>query len=256
MRIQGGEESPVAALDHRRGDGAGADDAQPRDLALRELRLHLRHDRIRAGDIAPARQDLARPLDVGGVVPAVVEHRLGEPFVGIVLEQVVEEADDRIGRQHRAADVLALEPADQRRGVDHRLDHARGIGQVERGQQLHRRRGHRVGRRAVADEKAVGQMAVAQHRQHLAGVGGARRPGQANGIGWHWSGPWGRAKRESCPYRRLRPQRAQTGPFRFGSRLRAGTPATAPDLRRYIGPGWGRWPHRAVHRRCAPRSRH
>ena len=77
-----------------------------------------------------------------------------------------------------AVRIVALETAQQRRRIDDRLDRAVVFGEIERREQLRFWLGQ-IGRRAVrADQKTVGDAAVAQRRQHLARIGRTRRAQQ------------------------------------------------------------------------------
>ncbi len=125
------QESPVACFDHRCGDVVGADHVEPRDLPIGDEGLELLKLRLRGLNVGPAWQDGSRHLDVRIVMPAVVEHGLGEPLVGVVLDQVVQEGQHRIGGNRLASRELGFEAADERRGVHLRLQLAFIVWQIE-----------------------------------------------------------------------------------------------------------------------------
>ena len=60
-------------------------------------------------------------MNVGRVFPSIVEHRLGQPFVGVVLEQTIEKSDRRIGRDDRSRRKNLLEAPNLEGRVDHRV---------------------------------------------------------------------------------------------------------------------------------------
>ena len=76
--------------------------------------------------------------------------------------------------QEALACDLTLEPTDDRRRVDDRLEASLGIREVVGGQQVDLGTGQVSHRSVGADEEPVGDPPVAQHRQHLAGVGRGR----------------------------------------------------------------------------------
>ena len=126
----------------------------------------------------PARQDRARLRDVGGVCPAVVEHRLGEPFVGVVLDQA--------RREMRSAGSGGSDRARARKAYFE----ARGSAASSRPAPRARRRSSRMiswGRsgtrglrqalrpRACPGGSRRGECADSGRRPQLAAVGGADR---------------------------------------------------------------------------------
>ena len=184
--LEGFQEAAVLfGLDHRAGHRVGADVAQPADLALgeRPWRRPGPAGLVQAGCVAPPVGQGRRGLgDVGRIGPAVVEHRLGQPLVGVVLDQLVQERQRRIGGDQAAPGVGLLEALDERRGVGDRLQLAAQVRQVEGRQQrdLGARQIPQGG--VVGQHEAVGDAAVAQHGQHLAGVGRSRRAGEGDGV--------------------------------------------------------------------------
>jgi hypothetical protein len=59
----------------------------------------------------PARQDFRGLVRIARKMPAIVKHRLGEPFIGKVLQEIIEEGDGRIRWDELAVGIVALEAA-------------------------------------------------------------------------------------------------------------------------------------------------
>ena len=172
-RIEQCEQAPVAILDHRGGGGVRADDAEAADLPLGELLACLGRDLVLPVDQHPARQERRGVLHVGGVGPAIVEHRLGEPFVGVVLDERVEEREHRVGRNHRAPGVRLLQPAGERARID--LGDV-GTGDHELRQQLDAGARQRAMLGRIEHHPRVRNPPIAQHRAKLPAVRRAGHP--------------------------------------------------------------------------------
>ena len=111
--------------------------------------------------------------------PAEVEHRLGQPLVRIILDQLVEESKDGVGRHHRTVRTLGLEAPDQRSGIRHRLKRAVLARQKKGREQADLRLGKPIRYLTHCPVNAVGNLPVAQKREHLARIG---RSGRAHEI--------------------------------------------------------------------------
>ena len=59
-------------------------------------------------------QEGARIVRVVAEVPAVMEHVFGAPLVSEILNQVIDERESRIFRQHRSPGVHGLKPSNNR----------------------------------------------------------------------------------------------------------------------------------------------
>ena len=181
MRLEGLQEPAVAGLDHRPGHGVGSHHIEPADLAVGEHLLGGGVVRLAHRKASPQGKNGPGPVDVVGVGPAIMEHGLGQPLVGIVLDQLVQEGHGRVVRQHAAPFELPLQPPDDRRGIHHRLQLPLVVGQVEGRQQLHLRP-RQIGQGLTArGQEAVGDAPVAQHPEHLAGVGRSGRAAEGDG---------------------------------------------------------------------------
>ena len=182
MGVKQIHQAQVAGLNHFGGLFIRAHYRQACNLALREIRFGgIKHRLVRAHTHKVLRKDVACLVNAFGKLPAVVEHGLGQPFVGKVFQQGVYKIEHRVGRQRAAPGHFVFQAAHQRRGIGHRFECAIGIGQIKRWQQLDCRLGHArlVCRRA--HQIAVGNVAVAHQRHHLAGVGRARRALEGHG---------------------------------------------------------------------------
>ena len=169
-------QAPVGCFDDRPGSLIGADHRQAPDLALGKPCFCAFDHRFSGTDSDILKgQDVTRLLDIGRITPAEMKHRLRHPFIGEVFQQAVDEAQGRLIRANLAGGPLGFKPADQRRGVRHGFDHAVDIGQVEGRQQFDGRAWQAQPVRHCAGEQAIGNVPVAQQRQHLARVGRTRR---------------------------------------------------------------------------------
>ena len=100
--------------------------------------------------------------------PAIVEHRLGEPRVGILLQHAGEEGERRIGRRRRRLRPVGLKRLDQRRRVMHRIARLR-----------HQHRQRRKAREALqlalgflrARDPVESKRLVGEVRPHLGRIG-------------------------------------------------------------------------------------
>ena len=190
MPLQNVQQPQVGLFDGRAGDRVGADVAQPCDLPLREHLTQVGQALGIQRVAEPVGQDRTGLGNVCRVSPTVMEHGLGQPLVGVVLDECIQPGQGcRVGH-HGPARVFALQTADQRRGVSHGHQLALLVGQVERGQQRHLGLWH-AGAMVLPDQQAVRQPAVAQDGQHLAGVRRTGRTGKGQrqvGIGSHGAG--------------------------------------------------------------------
>ena len=94
-------------LDHRGILRRTADDGHPPDLPVGKMRGHgvpFRAPCIGKGVIGDPVRGI---VNIGGMEPAVMEHRLGQPFVRHVLQQVAEEGQARIVGNDRALARMA-----------------------------------------------------------------------------------------------------------------------------------------------------
>jgi hypothetical protein len=182
--VEGHEEAAVAVLDDGRRRGVRADDSEPTDLSLGEELGELRDGGVVCIDGGPAGQHLRGLLHVGVVGPAVVEHRLREPLVAVVLDERVDEGHDRIRRHHLATRHPLLQLAQLEGGVDHGAVCAAPLaGEDENGDEGNGNvRGIAVLLR-VPDDELEGNAPVAQQGAHLARVGRAGRTDEAQGRG-------------------------------------------------------------------------
>ena len=104
-RVEQREEPPVARpRSPARWSGSSRRRRAGRPAARRTL-AGLRSRSRPAGRQDPARQDRRGVRDVGGERPAVVEHRLREPLVGVVLDRARRGTRRRVGRHDRAPGV-------------------------------------------------------------------------------------------------------------------------------------------------------
>ena len=97
MRVKQAQQALVGRFDDRCRDGVGADHGQAVNLALRKLRLGLAGLCLRhANTTRLQRQNTACLVSICGEMPAVMEHRLGDPFIGEIFEQAVDQAQHRV----------------------------------------------------------------------------------------------------------------------------------------------------------------
>jgi len=183
LGVERREEPLIALLDHGRGRVVRPHDSQPPDLAVSDHLLDGSDLLVGRGGHPPEREDAASLGRVGVVIPAVVEHALGQPLVRVVLDQLVEEGRGGVGREDRSPLDGTLEAADQRGRVRDGDEFSRFVRQVEGRQQRDLRGGQlrRIGR-VLLDEE-IGDPAIPQHRPHLAGVGRAGRADHLDGVG-------------------------------------------------------------------------
>ncbi len=125
---------------------------------------------------------------VGFIEPAVVVHRLGQPLVAVVLEEVVDQGHHGVDRHKAPLCGHRLEPHDERRGVDRAVGVAAVlVGEAQRREQLHRR-GRQVVEARVAEHPLVWEPAVPQDRAHLDRVRRAEGAGDLDRVArffWH-----------------------------------------------------------------------
>ena len=117
------------------------------------------------------RQNAASLVDTGRKMPAVMEHRLGDPLVGKILQQGVDKGQNRIRRQRTASGNFLLQAAKNGRGIGHSHQRTRPVGEIKGRQQFNRRLGHTGLVCCIAHQVAVGNVSVTHERQHLACVG-------------------------------------------------------------------------------------
>ena len=144
VAVEAAEEAAIARLDDGRGDFVGAHDTEPGDLSLAHHLLDRGHRIVRGRALGPHGQHPGSLLDIGCMPPAIMEHALGQPLVGVVFENLVEERDHGIRRDGAAAGECLLKATDQRRGIRGRHNLALGIGQVEGRKQGHLGHGQRL----------------------------------------------------------------------------------------------------------------
>ena len=182
MRLKAREKTAVALFDDGRRGVVRADDVESRYLTLlNELprRLHLLFG---CNHPSEARKQVTRLLDIGFVVPAVVKHRLGQPLVGVVFEQIVDERDHRIAGDDGTWLERLFEASNQRGRVHDRLDLPTLVGQKKRRDQLHLRPRQLIAAREPL-KNAVGNLPIPEKRQHLLGVRRARGSAKKK---WRW----------------------------------------------------------------------
>ena len=168
------EIAAIAVFDHACGGVVRSHHVKPAHLAFNDVLFGLGEIGVAQKLAGPQRQNVAGMIDIRLVVPAVMEHRLGQPLIAVVFQQVVDERHRRIGRNHAAAGELALEQADDRRRIRHRFQCARWARQIECRQQRYFCARQPARRCAVrGEDQPVGDVAVAQHGQHLSRI---RRP--------------------------------------------------------------------------------
>jgi hypothetical protein len=102
-----------------------------------------------------------------------VKHRLGDPLVGEVFQQRIQECDRRIGWNHRSPSVTLFQLANQRSGIDTGL--AVGIGKDQLRQKLDPWFRQLAAFRRTVVNPHVRDAPVAQYGTHLAAVGRADR---------------------------------------------------------------------------------
>ena len=178
MRIEQAKQAPVAGLDDGRGYVVGADHAQPFDLALGDVAGRLRQRVAAHQRIAVECEHLRGLVNIGRIFPSIVEHWLGQPFVGVILEQRVEKCERGIGRDDRARRESLFEPPNLKGRVDHRVFRA----SILAGKHEHRDKRDRNGGDAdvvtrSAHDPRERDSSIAQRRPHLARV---RRSKSAN----------------------------------------------------------------------------
>jgi hypothetical protein len=113
MSLERLQEPAVARLDDRSGHGVRAHNAQAADLALADGPGDLSQGLVGNGVVAPGGQDDRGFVDVVLVGPAVVEHGLGQPFVGVILDQLVDKGEARIVRDQAASGIVTFQPANE-----------------------------------------------------------------------------------------------------------------------------------------------
>jgi hypothetical protein len=69
---------------------------ETRDLPLLDEGLDRRERGVGHWLHRPARQDFGSLVRIARKMPAIVKHRLGEPFIGKVLQEIIEEGDGRV----------------------------------------------------------------------------------------------------------------------------------------------------------------
>ena len=119
------------------------------------------------------RQEGARIFRVVAEVPAVMEHVFGAPLVSEILNQVIDERESRILRQHRSPGVHGLKPSNNRGRV------ALGSYSVIAFEKKRRHKDgtwlfdtHRIAScLGLSPLNTVGNAAVAKQRYHLLRVG-------------------------------------------------------------------------------------
>ena len=165
LRLEGGQDPAIALLDHGGVLGGAADQRHPFDLALREIagggfaRLSGAVGEEVVGDPEP------RVPDVGVAGPPVMEHRLGEPFVRHVFDEVAEEGVCGVVREDRApARVAPFEVFRDRGGVDVEAAVLRILEDRDEGRPEARELGSVPFRPELPDE---GQAAIAEDRPEL-----------------------------------------------------------------------------------------
>jgi hypothetical protein len=187
-RVEQVEQALVRRLDHRTVLVGAAHQRTAADLAVGDERLRLLPAPVGLLRVVVEGQQPPGLVDGLRVVPAVVEHRLGEPLVGVVLDEAVAELDHRVGGGEAAAGDHRLEPVDERARIDHRLGvSAVGIGKGDHRDQPHRHRRQVVERR-VAQHPGERDAPIAQHGAHLhrirRAVGAAQLQGMSDHF-WH-----------------------------------------------------------------------
>ena len=125
------EQSFVGALDDRLVQLGRSDELAAPDLAGGDVVVHLLGLVAVHLQVPRHRQELAGLVDVVLIGPPVVVHRLGDPFVAVVLDQGIDERQRRIGGHHTAAGELAFEAHDLRRRVDGGFAVAAVVGRVD-----------------------------------------------------------------------------------------------------------------------------
>ncbi len=154
---------------------------------------------------------MRRLVNISRILPSIMEHRLGEPFVGKVLEHRVQKRDRWIVRDDRSRSEHLLEPPDLKRRVDHRLIGASVLtGKHEHRNQSDRNLGDADVFRRAAHDPGERNASKPQHRAHLARV---RRPEAADQFQW--------CHPNACSYHKDPYAGASTGSFglRSGGRL-------------------------------------
>ena len=200
MRVQERQQAAIALLDGRPGDFVGSHHCEAPHLPLAERLGEPCQLLGGRGDVPVDGQDQRGLLHVLRVGPAIVEHRFGEPLVGVILDQCVEKGDCRIRMDHPALAVALLEAADLRRRVDHRLiASSAAAGKDENRNQRDWNLGNPHVLRRAAPDPAEGNPSVAQHGSHLAAVGRSVAADELEGGSAHES-PSPRAGWSPPPY--------------------------------------------------------
>ena len=166
MGFQRGQHRAGALFDQRKVFARAAHDRHPPHLARAELFGPALAGRQPAALHGIEGQPAAHLNLVDLLQPAIAEHRLGQPFVGEVFQQVGDEGLRRAIRQHRTVPVACLEIVDQRGGivgiVPVGILQDRDDRRLDLGQRLAR------GGAVLPDE---GNAAIAQQRAHFLRIG-------------------------------------------------------------------------------------
>jgi len=170
MALQRGKDRAGTSLDQRKVLRRAADQRHPPDLAGAE---HFGEFLALLQPAALGRiegQPAAHLHLVDLLQPAIAEHRLGQPFVGEVFEQVGDEGLGPIRRHDAALGMARFEVIDQRGGIVGEA--AVGIFQHRDHRRLHRPQ-RRLPPRGFVDPD-VGQPPIAQQRADLLRIGRAQ----------------------------------------------------------------------------------
>ena len=111
-----------------------------------------------------------------------MKHGFGEPLIGIVFEQLVDESQRGITGHDFACAEGVFEMADERRGIDAGFKLAVFAGQVKDRQELDFRARQVSFCLLRADDQLIGDAPIAQYSEHFARIGRTRHAHQANWL--------------------------------------------------------------------------
>ena len=178
------EQPDIAVLDGFCGDLVRSNDIEPVNLAFGKLRRHRAGLFVRQIGICPVDQQRCDMICIRLECPAEMEHRFGQPFIGIILDQQIEKAQHFIFGNYRTAVIFLFQPPDDRRAIHYRFQIAVAIAKIKGRQQCHLRFwiALRSAHRATPAD-IMSYVPIAQQRQHLSRIGRSRRAHQFEPVG-------------------------------------------------------------------------
>ena len=97
MRVQKPQQAHIARFNQRRGGRVGTDDRETGNLPLRKKGFACgKHFFIHLHTAPMQRNGFTGAVYVGRVMPAVMEHGLGEPLIGEVFQQCIDKGEHGI----------------------------------------------------------------------------------------------------------------------------------------------------------------